>query len=342
MAEMCTHANGSICELEFGYNEVKRNSLRSGLVWKKEFVDLLYPTDPSKMNIDQAMILKYKNIPSSLFKYISFGEKGYSILQKDKILLKTPDEFNDPFDCSLTYVIDPPRDVSRYIDTFKDILSESEIEELKKSDKFIFDLLKRITEKDPNIKKDQITQFVEMIDKFEKGERNKMASMFSSGLKSGLYITCFSESKNSILMWSHYADCHRGFCIEYDFSSLDFYDTTTRLLYPIIYTGSLFDATEYLRPAFEGGAHNNLMVTYAAITKSTEWCYEKEWRHVFPLGPSNDPQLSVPKPKAIYLGAKVSNGDKENIIKLATERGIKVYQMAMKASEFKLIATDLL
>ena len=22
-------------------------------------------------------------------------------------------------------------------------------------------------------------------------------------------------------MWSHYADCHKGFCIEYDFSALE-------------------------------------------------------------------------------------------------------------------------
>lgn len=308
-------------------------------MWKKEFVDLLYPTDPSKINSEQAMILKYKNIPSSLFKYISFGEKSYSILQKDEILLKTPDKFNDPFDGSLTYVIDPSRDVSKYIDNFKDELSESEIEELKKSDNFRLDLLKRVT----NLKEDQIIQYIEWLDKRGKDERTEMVSRFSSGLKRGVYITCFSESKDSILMWSHYADCHRGFCIEYDFSSLDFHDTTTRLLYPIIYADSLFDATEYLRPVFEGGEHNNLMVTYAAITKSTEWDYEKEWRYVLPLGHSNDPQLlSVPKPKAIYLGAKVSNEDKENIIKLANVRDIKVYRMAMKTSEFKLIATELL
>ncbi|NOQ34155.1 MAG: DUF2971 domain-containing protein [Methanosarcinales archaeon] len=313
-------------------------------MWKKEFVDLLYPTDPSKMNIDQAMILKYKNIPSSLFKYTSFSEKGYSILHKNKILLKTPDKFNDPFDCSLTFAMDPSRDAihRKCIDNFKDELSESEIEELKKSDNPMLDLVKRVTENDPNIKKDQATIFADTISKSIEDEYNEMASRLSSGLKKGIYITCFSESKDSILMWSHYADRHRGFCIEYDFSSLDFHDTTTRLLYPIIYTDSLFDATEYLQPVFEGGEHNNLMVTYAAITKSTEWRYEKEWRYVLQLGPSNDPPLSVPKPKAIYLGAKVSEGDKENIIELANEMDIKVYQMAMETSEFKLIATDLL
>ena len=318
-------------------------------MWKKEFVNLLYPTDPSKINIEQAMILKYKNIPSSLFKYKSFDEKGYSItiLQKDEIRLATPDKFNDPFDCSLTFTMDQFGHVGFHkhlYDFIKCEFSESKIEELRKSDNFIFDLAKLVAEKDSSIKKDQVTVFAEKISKFIENEYNEMVSMFSSSLKTGIYITSFSESKDSILMWSHYADYHSGFCIEYDFSSLEFSDPRTRLLYPVIYTDSLFDATEYLRPVFEGGdTYNNLMVTYAAITKSTEWAYEKEWRYVWPLGPSDDPQfLLVPKLKAIYLGAKVSNENKENIVKLAAKRGIKVYQMAMKTFEFKLIANELL
>lgn len=30
-------------------------------------------------------------------------------------------------------------------------------------------------------------------------------------------IACFSESIESVLMWSHYADSHKGFALEYDF-----------------------------------------------------------------------------------------------------------------------------
>lgn len=312
-------------------------------MWKKEFVDLLYPTDHSKINVEQAMRLKYKNIPVSLFKYKSFDECGYSIaiLEKDEIRLETPNRFNDPFDCSLTFTMDQLDSAvfNKNLDPFiQSEFSEREIDQLRKSDNLIFDLATLVAEKD------QAAVFAKAITKFIENEKNEIISRFSSGLRTGIYVTCFSESKDSILMWSHYADYHRGFCIEYDFSSLDSSDHRTQLLYPVIYTDSLFDATEYLRPVFEGGdTYNNLMATYAAITKSTDWSYEKEWRYVLPLGPSNDLQFfSVPKPKAIYLGAKVSNGHKENVIKLATKRGIKVYQMAMKRSEFKLVATNLL
>ena len=34
------------------------------------------------------------------------------------------------------------------------------------------------------------------------------------------YITCFSETPDNMLMWSHYANAHQGFCVEYDFNNL--------------------------------------------------------------------------------------------------------------------------
>jgi hypothetical protein len=33
-------------------------------------------------------------------------------------------------------------------------------------------------------------------------------------------ITCFSETKNNTLMWSHYADSHKGICLEFDSDKL--------------------------------------------------------------------------------------------------------------------------
>lgn len=30
-----------------------------------------------------------------------------------------------------------------------------------------------------------------------------------------IFTACFSENRHSLLMWSHYANSHKGFCIEY-------------------------------------------------------------------------------------------------------------------------------
>lgn len=37
--------------------------------------------------------------------------------------------------------------------------------------------------------------------------------------KKTLCVCCFSKNMNSILMWSHYADNHRGVCLEWDFDT---------------------------------------------------------------------------------------------------------------------------
>ena len=144
-------------------------------MWMKEFVDLLYPTDRSKINIEQAMRLKYNNIPSSLFMYKSFDEKDCSIaiLQKNKIRLNTPDKFNDPFDCSLTFTLDHSGVVSyhRSLEDFiKSEFSESQVEELRKSNNLMFNLGKLM------VGKDKAHLFGEFYNKCIENENDEMVS----------------------------------------------------------------------------------------------------------------------------------------------------------------------
>ena len=42
--------------------------------------------------------------------------------------------------------------------------------------------------------------------------------------KKDALATCFSKRNDSILMWSHYADSHKGVCFEFDYESPYFYD----------------------------------------------------------------------------------------------------------------------
>lgn len=77
---------------------------------------------------------------------------------------------------------------------------------------------------------------------------------------------------------------------------------------------------------------------YNALIKSKDWRYEKEWRYLLLYNGAEIEIrfLPVPKPKSIYLGAKVSEKNREKILKIAEERDINVYQMEIKHSEFAL------
>jgi hypothetical protein len=56
-------------------------------------------------------------------------------------------------------------------------------------------------------------------------------------------------------MWSHYADHHRGFCIEYDLESLgDSNHFFRKNLYPVLYSADLYDLSPFVEGlAVKGG-----------------------------------------------------------------------------------------
>lgn len=51
------------------------------------------------------------------------------------------------------------------------------------------------------------------------------------------YMTCFTETEDNLLLWSHYADYHKEFCIEYVLKKLndDPFDLLNHV-FPVIYT----------------------------------------------------------------------------------------------------------
>lgn len=86
------------------------------------------------------------------------------------------------------------------------------------------------------------------------------------------------------------------------------------------------------------GDVNNMLIFYNALIKSKDWRYEKEWRYVIPCENVKNKTiyLPVPKPKAIFLGAKISEENYEKILKIGKERDINICKMDIKSSEFAL------
>lgn len=69
--------------------------------WKKEYERCLL-SNPVKL--DDAINIKKKHIPSRLYKYREFDtEKHWVDWVKGKIFTNAPLNFNDPFDCLLSY-----------------------------------------------------------------------------------------------------------------------------------------------------------------------------------------------------------------------------------------------
>lgn len=127
-------------------------------------------------------------------------------------------------------------------------------------------------------------------------------------------IVSLSESNNSILMWSHYADMNRGICIEYDFSHDPRYQKT---IFPILYLDNPIDMSFLKVEKSENELMNSILLS--AITKYKIWSYEKEWRYLFyMITPKKFPErillINMPTPTAIYLGRNfINKWEKEKI-----------------------------
>ena len=97
-------------------------------------------------------------------------------------------------------------------------------------------------------------------------------------------MACFSESIESVLMWSHYANSHLGFALEYDFRPTLAKPINNVGLYPVIYDKERMDVSLYMGWSFLQlygiKASNPDITAYLkiALHKSSIWEYEQEWR----------------------------------------------------------------
>ncbi|MCQ2496878.1 MAG: DUF2971 domain-containing protein [Lachnospiraceae bacterium] len=148
-------------------------------------------------------------------------------------------------------------------------------------------------------------------------------------------IICLTADVKNILMWSHYADSHRGICIEYDYSDYDSIPYS-EVPYPVLYSEKRIVVNANDMPKDKSGNHEklNYKLIKGLITKSNSWEYENEWRLL--LSEKVGENLIMPRISAIYLGALVSDEDKTLISEIAKKNSIPVKQMKIDRVGYKL------
>lgn len=145
-------------------------------------------------------------------------------------------------------------------------------------------------------------------------------------------IGCLATSPKNRLMWSHYADGHKGFCIEYDFKNAP----KDLLPLPVIYSQKrpLIPWKMALDQSTETKSKCLLELIIGLLTKDKEWEYEDEWRLLF--GSLEDSNIKVPI-SAVYLGAIISEENKKRVVKICNQRSISVKQMVIDRGQYELL-----
>jgi len=137
------------------------------------------------------------------------------------------------------------------------------------------------------------------------------------------------------LLWSHYANEHKGFCIEYDINKL-------KGDYILSNNVNEINIKYQLNPpnykALKSVIKNNkdVMLTLFGI-KSSSWKYENELRLIFDI--SGNKSYHPTALKSIYFGLNMNLEEKKFIINGLKNINVKFYQMEKSENSYILKAT---
>lgn len=276
--------------------------------YNRKLQDLCFP-DRLKPDWELAKRLVRENAPKSLYKYRTVNEYSIQNLRDDTLWLTRAEYFNDPFDCAtMEYYADADEyafDIASVEETSIQLMAE-----LYGQGEIDKDVFERSQER--HLTTDHGMDMLRAI-------HNKKVNIWR---RRG-WIGCLSEIKDSILMWSYYANSHKGFCIEYN--TLEMYERPgiRHNLYPMNYLE--------LNEAWSDSATGmDWLSMYISLRKSAQWKHEKEWRLLFPErviegeGNSRGWNLKMPKPTAVYLGALMEPSERDVICDICNKKYIPV------------------
>ncbi|MEX3960905.1 DUF2971 domain-containing protein [Paraburkholderia sp. EG286B] len=187
------------------------------------------------------------------------------------------------------------------------------------------------------------SKYSELNDPFEGIYVNRSNDIAFDALIQKFRVCCFSKRNDNLLLWAHYAENHRGICLEYDIPD----DVHKKTFFPITYSESqpVLEKVERF-PAGDpnAGALSFKIEDAVFLTKSADWKYEEEWRT---LRITDKPQAkgemhAIPgKLTAVYFGLRTSEAAKKIIRRLApSESRIQFLQAALQAGHFSLEFTS--
>jgi len=152
-------------------------------------------------------------------------------------------------------------------------------------------------------------------------------------------VLCLSESNDNVVMWSHYADNHKGIVMR--LRCIDEIDNTLLAAKKIVYQRELpaIASIEEIVKSFIGIQKYNYANLYADLPyiKHTDWEYEQEWRAAFPEEVTNTKLYNDYRENpivfgAIYLGCRIEPTDEAEIMSLLTGHlsHVEVYSAVKK------------
>lgn len=240
---------------------------------------------------------------ATYYKYRSCSQRTWEIFSNRALYFSLPKDLNDPLDVSV------------------DIKSEYE-----RAKNHIFK-----TDTHPQRRKSFLITMLDSITKVERatGEEISLSQALYKYMQ-GNGILSLSKTPHDALLWSHYADGHRGVCLGFNSEILSMAASSdgsgdVQYVPAPPYMEKFLELTEefgeFCRPWDDVGFTDeqgrnfynkqvDLMLQIGLYTKSENWKYEKEFRITSTPGNHSFPPSALVE---VILGSKTTNADEEKI-----------------------------
>jgi hypothetical protein len=252
-------------------------------------------------------VLEDNNIstPPLLYKYYAFNNFTQRIFKNNEIYFSSPESFNDPFDSKIRLIYEGTRsDRKRFFREW----SNRSYPDLPR---------KELLAREKRILKQGLDQGIK-----EYAHKQFMVHRGRMGVFS------MTEDRENILMWSHYAAEHTGFCIGFRTNNT-FFSRARRVEYD-----KVLPCVNLLEAMWDE------LITKGAfglLTKALDWSYEKEWRivNINGVGIHKYPCEAL---SSVILGCKMSPENSKRIKEWCNASKIRhtLYEAKEKEHEFGL------
>ena len=252
------------------------------------------------------------DVPNILYKYRDWNDPNHKrLLEKGELHFSSIDQFNDPFDGTIPY---------RYR---QDELTEENI----------FKKYYQITKREyPHWNDEQIHQHCYYYQQMGYFHDEKYLEDFETDtlkqINRDYGIVCLCKERDNFLLWSHYANSHKGFCVGFD-KTLLFQDT-----------GAGFAHMQYEEDLPLLGLFDNVFEVFKKLigTKSKIWTYEDEYRLTRAQYARKQMILRKETIVEIILGCKMEQREKFKIVDFAGKEypHARVYDMKLSKRKFEI------
>lgn len=238
--------------------------------------------------------------PDFLYRYQPLTAYSLASLVNNTTWLAKPITFNDPFDCAIT--LDRQKYKQSVMHAVSVAMERAKPEGLKPE--HLYDIW-------PGDK--------EAFEEF----RSHLSEMVQN-----MGICSFSATSNHLLMWSHYANHHRGFCVEYD-------SHEGTLLRQLAHEVKYEDSVPSLTAADFAPQNNKKAIDVLWLTNAKCWSYEEEWRVM-----TNEGNKIHQAPSAIVsviFGARMPEQDRIMVSRaLRHQPNIEFKEARLKEGQFAI------